>query len=183
MTRCEEFSRGEYAPRLLAYFLFLKSLLHEITHSGEPVKSIPEIPKIKKLKRRLFLRRLLFSFHPARNRIFQSSRFCKRVKDENYLNTGLQRSLQDTRNPVFPTGGFAWRERSAFSTTCTSSPVQMSALFVQKETWSFFRCILLFRLRVTIRWNTNRLTYSLFLIFILKYLEYLSFVRLLTTRT
>ena len=58
MTRCEEFSRGEYAPRLLAYFLFLKSLLHEITHSGEPVKSIPEIPKIKKLKRRLFLRRL-----------------------------------------------------------------------------------------------------------------------------
>ena len=181
MTRCEEFSRGEYAPRLLAYFLFLKSLLHEITHSGEPVKSIPEIPKIKKLKRRLFLRRLLFSFHPARNRIFQSSRSRKRVKDENYLNTGLQRKVSRIRGiPFFPPGDL---ERSAFSTTCTSSPVQMSALFVQKETWSFFRCILLFRFRVTIRWNANRLTYSLFLIFILKYLEYLSFVRLLTTRT
>lgn len=35
MTRCEEFSRGEYAPRLLAYFLFLKSLVHEITRENQ----------------------------------------------------------------------------------------------------------------------------------------------------
>lgn len=54
MTRCEEFSRGEYAPRLLAYFLFLKSLLHEITQENQ-LKIDPKIPKIKKWNARLFL--------------------------------------------------------------------------------------------------------------------------------
>lgn len=57
MTRCEEFSRGEYAPRLLAYFLFLKSLLHEITQENQ-LKIDPKIPKIKKLKRSLVSHRL-----------------------------------------------------------------------------------------------------------------------------
>lgn len=49
MTRCEEFSRGEYAPRLLAYFLFLKSLLHEITQENQ-LKIDPKDSKDKEVE-------------------------------------------------------------------------------------------------------------------------------------
>lgn len=166
MTRCEEFSRGEYAPRLLAYFLFLKSLLHEITQENQ-LKIDPKDSKDKEVETLACFSSpwLLFaiSFYPAR-RIFQSF-VRKRVKDENYFTTGLQCKI--SRNPVFPTEGFAWRKEAHFPR------------HTRLCKWvHFFWKLTILSLHSSL---LNPCNDSLFLISIYLEISYPSFVRLLIT--
>lgn len=141
MTRCEEFSRGEYAPRLLAYFLFLKSLLHEITEENQLNRSQDSKDKEVENVACFTSPWLLFaiSFYPKN---FPSFAW-KRVKDENYSTTGLQCKVSRIRGiPFFLPGEICVEEKSAFSTTHTfsrsptSSSMQIGALCVQKETYA-----------------------------------------------
>lgn len=152
MTRCEEFSRGEYAPRLLAYFLFLKSLLHEITQENQ-LKIDPKIPKIKKLKRSLVSHRLdsYSLFLSIRHEEFSK---VSSVNGSRTKTTLLQCKI--SRNPVFPTEGFAWRKEAHFP-----RHTRLCKWVHFCGNLRYFRCIPLFWIRATIR-------YFLFL-FILKY--------------
>lgn len=155
MTRCEEFSRGEYAPRLLAYFLFLKSLLHEITQENQ-LKIDPKIPKIKKLKRSLVSHRLdsYSLFLSIRHEEFSkvSSVNGSRTKTTLLLGSSakspgipffLPRDLRGGKKRIF-------HDTHVFANECIFS-----------GNLRYFRCIPLFWIRATIR-------YFLFL-FILKY--------------
>lgn len=138
MTRCEEFSRGEYAPRLLAYFLFLKSLLHEITQENQ-LKIDPKIPKIKKLKRSLVSHRLdsYSLFLSTRHEEFSK---VSSVNGSRTKTTLLLGSSVKSPGIRFSYRGICVEERSAFSTTYTS--LQMSAIFV--ETYDIFVAFLSF---------------------------------------
>lgn len=163
MTRCEEFSRGEYAPRLLAYFLFLKSLLHEITQENQ-LKIDPKIPKIKKLKRSLVSHRLdsYSLFLSIRHEEFSK---VSSVNGSRTKTTLLQCKI--SRNPVFPTEGFAWRKEAHFP--------RHTRLFK----WVHF----LWKLTILSLHSSllNPCNDSLFLISIYLEISYPSFVRLLIT--
>lgn len=154
MTRCEEFSRGEYAPRLLAYFLFLKSLVHEITRENQLNRSRDSKDKEVVNVDCFSSPWLAILLYPAR-RIFQ-------VPSENGSRT------KTTFHWVFPSAKSPGYEESRFSSTegfawggkkcilhdvhVLPSPMQMG-IFSERNLLSLFYSFLsVYKKRFVERW-------------------------------